>query len=60
MLKLRASTLFPSRSDSQLPKQNRHLPDMTTVPPTNKKVDSKTGKSTDNLEGSPAQIQHDK
>ena len=33
---------------------------MITVPPTNSTVGPKTGKSTDNLVGSPVQIQHDK
>ena len=33
---------------------------MTTVPPTNSKVNFKTGKSTGNFVGSPEQIQHDK
>ena len=35
-----------------------HQPDMTTVPPTSSKVDSRRGKSTDNFVGSPGQIQH--
>ena len=58
----KAQTTHPllSRSDSWLPKQNMHWPDMTTVPPINSKADSKTGKSTDNFVGSPEQIQHDK
>ena len=33
---------------------------MTTVPPTNSKADSKTGKSTHNFVGSPEQIQLNK
>ena len=37
-----------------------HWPDMTTVPTTNSKADSKTGKSTDTFVGSPEQIQPDK
>ena len=51
---------LPSRSDSWLTKQNTYWPDMTVVPPTNSKADSKRGKSTDNFVGSPEQIQHDK
>ena len=40
---------LPSRSDSWLPKQNIHQPDMNTIPPTNSKADSKTGKSNNNF-----------
>ena len=49
-----------SRSNSWLPKQNTHQPDMTTVPPINSREDSKRGRCTDNFLGSPEQIQHNK